>query len=72
MNFVLQFFHRPVLWGPAAANHYQVVKSLGPSLMRQPSVTEVLQQLDATRMNQSALLFPQERLLQVCGGLDRL
>lgn len=72
VNFALQFFHRPVLWGSAAANHYQIVKSLGPSLMKEPSVAEVLQQLDPMRMDQSAVLFPQNRMLQVCGGLDRL
>ena len=64
--------YRPFLWGPAAASHHQVSRSLGPSLWQQPSVTEVLELLDAKKMSQSTILFPQTRLLQVCEGLDHL
>lgn len=64
--------YRPFLWGPAAASHHQVSRSLGPSLWQQPSVTEVLELLDAKKMGQSTILFPQTRLLQVCEGLDHL
>lgn len=61
--------YRPFLWGTAAASHHQVSRSLGPSLWQQPSVTEVLELLDAKKMSQSTILFPQTRLLQVCVGL---
>ncbi|KAM7446686.1 nucleolar pre-ribosomal-associated protein 1 [Porites harrisoni] len=56
--------YRPFLWGPTAASHHQVSRSLGPSLWQQPSVTEVLELLDAKKMSQSTVLFPQTRLLQ--------
>ena len=64
--------YRPFLWGPAAASHHQVSRSLGPSLWQQPSVTEVLELLDAKKMSQSTVLFPQTRLLQVCEVLNHL
>ena len=64
-NLYLYPFLRPFLWGSAAANHHQTAKSLGPSLWQQPSVTEVLEQLDASKMDQSAVSFPQSRILQV-------
>lgn len=64
--------YRPFLWGPAAASHHQVSRSLGPSLWQQPSVTEVLELLDAKKMSQSTVLFSQTRLLQVCEGLNHL
>lgn len=63
-------FYRPFLWGPAAAHHHQTAKSLGPSLWQQPSVGEVLEQMDTGKMYQSAVAFPQSRLLQVCVGFD--
>lgn len=66
LYFVFPSFRRPFLWGPAAANHHQTAKSLGPSLWQQPSVGEVLEQVDASKMYQSAVAFPQSRLLQVC------
>lgn len=64
--------YRPFLWGTAAASHHQVSRSLGPSLWQQPSFTEVLELLDAKKMSQSTILFPQTRLLQVCVGLNHL
>ena len=64
--------YRPFLWGPAAASHHQVSRSLGPSLWQQPSVAEVLELLDAKKMSQSTVLFSQTRLLQVCEGLNHL
>lgn len=69
INLYSEKFRRPILWGPAAASHHQITKSLGPSLWQQPSVTEVLEQLDASKMNQSAVVFPQNRHLQVCKAL---
>jgi len=56
--------YRPFLWGPAAAHHHQTTKSLGPSLWQQPSVSDVLEQMDASKMYQSTVSFPQSRLLQ--------
>ncbi|XP_068755165.1 nucleolar pre-ribosomal-associated protein 1-like isoform X2 [Montipora capricornis] len=56
--------YSPMLWGQAAASHHQIVKSLGPSLWKQPTVIEILEQLDATAVRKAAVLFPQSRLLQ--------
>lgn len=73
------FVCEAVLWGPAAARHHQVSKSLGPSLLQQPTVTEVMEQMAASKMYQSVVSFPQGRPLQpqvqmefTCEGLQDL
>ena len=55
--YLVSSFYRPFLWGPAATSHHQTAKSLGPSLWQQPSVTEVLEQLDPSKLNQSTVFI---------------
>ncbi|KAG9348441.1 hypothetical protein JZ751_002176, partial [Albula glossodonta] len=50
-----------LLWGPAAVEHHKACKSLGKSLWQKPSSEDLLALLNADRMLNTILHFPQQR-----------
>ncbi|XP_071113634.1 nucleolar pre-ribosomal-associated protein 1-like [Haliotis cracherodii] len=54
---------RPFLWGPKAVEHYALRKSLASSLLKQPSMEQIVEAFDVRTMYKSALNFPIGRKL---------
>ncbi|XP_067675055.1 nucleolar pre-ribosomal-associated protein 1-like [Haliotis asinina] len=49
---------RPFLWGPKAVEHYALRKSLASSLLKQPSMEQIVDAFNVRNMYKSALHFP--------------
>ncbi|XP_038072130.1 nucleolar pre-ribosomal-associated protein 1-like [Patiria miniata] len=56
--------YKPTAWGRVAVSQHQTLKALGKSLWQQPTMKEILQQLDTEVLRDSALHFPLHRKLQ--------
>ncbi|XP_046573263.1 nucleolar pre-ribosomal-associated protein 1-like isoform X3 [Haliotis rubra] len=54
---------RPFLWGPKALEHYALRKSLASSLLKQPSMEQIVDAFNVRNMYKSALNFPISRKL---------
>ena len=70
---VLLFFTtRPLLWGPAAIEHYRQKQEVGWLLWKQPGMLEVVGQLKRDVMYESIYNFPLETNLNVSGCMHSL
>ena len=53
------------MWGPSSVEHYAGKKNTSTSLWKQPSMEQVVEQLNTQRLYESCLNFPLTRKLQV-------
>ncbi|KAG8148301.1 nucleolar pre-ribosomal-associated protein [Chelonus insularis] len=57
-------YYKPYLWGEAAANHYSVKGEIDTSLLRQPSIAQVMELFNEDLVNNTVINFPINRSLQ--------